>query len=298
MLVATGNGPFDGSERLGRQRARPLARRRRSCSGTGRRSTRSTLNTRRRRPRLDRARPARAAATSSRAARTGMLRLLALLAARRRRAARPAASSRPCRRPGGDAVRSRARRLAGRLGVPRDGSARRPGGCSGGRLHGRMVERQRRHEPGRRGRAALRRGERGDRRLPAERRAAGSRRSPIGEVHWQSPIVVDGRVVGRRGRLRTATRRAACSTSTGSADQPGEARSGHERAPLAAHACAAPGMSACRILVAMRAALLTIGNEVVSGDVTNTNAAWLARRLESLGIARRRSPRRCRTRSR
>jgi len=34
----------------------------------------------------------------------------------------------------------------------------------------------------------------------------------------------------------------------------------------------------------MRAALLTIGNEVVSGDVTNTNAAWLARRLEALGI--------------
>jgi molybdenum cofactor synthesis domain-containing protein len=34
----------------------------------------------------------------------------------------------------------------------------------------------------------------------------------------------------------------------------------------------------------VRAALLTIGNEVVSGDVTNTNAAWLARRLEQLGI--------------
>ncbi len=34
----------------------------------------------------------------------------------------------------------------------------------------------------------------------------------------------------------------------------------------------------------VRAALLTIGNEVVSGDVTNTNAAWLARRLESLGV--------------
>ena len=32
------------------------------------------------------------------------------------------------------------------------------------------------------------------------------------------------------------------------------------------------------------AALLTIGNEVVSGDVTNTNAAWLAHRLESLGV--------------
>jgi molybdenum cofactor synthesis domain-containing protein len=31
-------------------------------------------------------------------------------------------------------------------------------------------------------------------------------------------------------------------------------------------------------------AILTIGNEVVSGDITNTNAAWLARRLESLGV--------------
>jgi nicotinamide-nucleotide amidase len=36
--------------------------------------------------------------------------------------------------------------------------------------------------------------------------------------------------------------------------------------------------------VPVRAAILTIGNEVVSGDVTNTNAAWLAQRLESLGV--------------
>jgi nicotinamide-nucleotide amidase len=34
----------------------------------------------------------------------------------------------------------------------------------------------------------------------------------------------------------------------------------------------------------MRAALLTIGNEVVSGDVVNTNAAWLAQKLEALGV--------------
>jgi molybdenum cofactor synthesis domain-containing protein len=34
----------------------------------------------------------------------------------------------------------------------------------------------------------------------------------------------------------------------------------------------------------MRAALLTIGDEVVSGDIANTNAAWLAQRLESLGV--------------
>jgi nicotinamide-nucleotide amidase len=32
------------------------------------------------------------------------------------------------------------------------------------------------------------------------------------------------------------------------------------------------------------AAILTIGNELVSGDVPNTNAAWLAQRLESLGV--------------
>jgi molybdenum cofactor synthesis domain-containing protein len=34
----------------------------------------------------------------------------------------------------------------------------------------------------------------------------------------------------------------------------------------------------------VRAALLTIGNEVVSGDVVNTNASWLGQRLESLGV--------------
>jgi molybdenum cofactor synthesis domain-containing protein len=32
------------------------------------------------------------------------------------------------------------------------------------------------------------------------------------------------------------------------------------------------------------AVVLTIGNELVSGDVENTNASWLARRLESLGL--------------
>jgi molybdenum cofactor synthesis domain-containing protein len=32
------------------------------------------------------------------------------------------------------------------------------------------------------------------------------------------------------------------------------------------------------------ATILTIGNELVAGDVENTNASWLARRLETLGI--------------
>ena len=34
----------------------------------------------------------------------------------------------------------------------------------------------------------------------------------------------------------------------------------------------------------MLAAILTIGNELVSGDVENGNASWLARRLEPLGV--------------
>jgi nicotinamide-nucleotide amidase len=33
------------------------------------------------------------------------------------------------------------------------------------------------------------------------------------------------------------------------------------------------------------ATILTIGNELVSGDVPNTNATWLARRLELLGVS-------------
>jgi molybdenum cofactor synthesis domain-containing protein len=32
------------------------------------------------------------------------------------------------------------------------------------------------------------------------------------------------------------------------------------------------------------AAIVTIGNELVSGDVENTNGSWLARRLETLGV--------------
>jgi molybdenum cofactor synthesis domain-containing protein len=32
------------------------------------------------------------------------------------------------------------------------------------------------------------------------------------------------------------------------------------------------------------AAIVTIGNEVLSGDIENTNASWLARKLEQLGI--------------
>jgi molybdenum cofactor synthesis domain-containing protein len=41
----------------------------------------------------------------------------------------------------------------------------------------------------------------------------------------------------------------------------------------------------CSILAwVSTATIVTIGNELVSGDVPNTNASWLARRLEALGI--------------
>jgi molybdenum cofactor synthesis domain-containing protein len=45
-----------------------------------------------------------------------------------------------------------------------------------------------------------------------------------------------------------------------------------------------PASRGYRILRGVIAALLTIGNEIVSGDVLNTNAAWLAQRLEALGV--------------
>jgi molybdopterin biosynthesis enzyme len=32
------------------------------------------------------------------------------------------------------------------------------------------------------------------------------------------------------------------------------------------------------------AAIVTIGNELVSGDIANTNGSWLAARLEALGF--------------
>src|SRR4051812_25702390 len=33
------------------------------------------------------------------------------------------------------------------------------------------------------------------------------------------------------------------------------------------------------------AVIVTVGNELTSGDVENTNASWLARRLEALGVS-------------
>src|SRR5262249_59268399 len=36
---------------------------------------------------------------------------------------------------------------------------------------------------------------------------------------------------------------------------------------------------------AATAAIVTIGNEIVCGDVANTNGSWLAKRLESLGVS-------------
>ena len=32
------------------------------------------------------------------------------------------------------------------------------------------------------------------------------------------------------------------------------------------------------------ASIVTIGNELLSGDTVNTNAAWLAQQLEELGV--------------
>ncbi len=38
------------------------------------------------------------------------------------------------------------------------------------------------------------------------------------------------------------------------------------------------------MMIKMKAALLTIGNEILEGIIVNTNSAWLARRLTALGV--------------
>ena len=60
-------------------------------------------------------------------------------------------------------------------------------------------------------------------------------------------------------------------------------------APGACPEAVSPALSRWRSVYSARAshdaAILTIGNEIVSGDIENTNASWLARRLEGLGVA-------------
>ena len=85
---------------------------------------------------------------------------------------------------------------------------------SGGRLHEGVVERERRHAPGRRRRAALRRGERRDRTstrptIGQARRDAPARATSTGRARSSSTA---GSPPPRA--TRTTTRRAACSTST------------------------------------------------------------------------------------
>src|SRR5579862_8394485 len=54
--------------------------------------------------------------------------------------------------------------------------------------------------------------------------------------------------------------------------------------PAGGYVPGAPSIARHTPGVPVRAAILTIGNEVVSGDVPNTNAVWLAQRLETLGV--------------
>jgi len=46
----------------------------------------------------------------------------------------------------------------------------------------------------------------------------------------------------------------------------------------------APDLHAAILAEMSTAAILTIGNELLSGDVENTNGSWLARRLETAGV--------------
>ena len=108
--------------------------------------------------------------------------------------------------------------------------------------------------------------------LRVERREVARRREP--QNRPSSEGWVRRHDAGDLARPRRAGHRS-CGTAPGSH----RLRCGLHRPGI----CARRGRG-YRILQGVRAAILTIGNEVVSGDVANTNAAWLAQRLESLGV--------------
>ena len=119
---------------------------------------------------------------------------------------------------------------------------------------------------------------------------AAGRKPPRCRVRLSREAEAAGRQLPLLGRVRD---------HAGLGDVAGPGRAGEEAvparpltAPRARDRCLAPGPGRKRqaarapaaILSRCSATLLTIGNELVSGDVPNTNASWLARRLELLGV--------------
>src|SRR5256714_8734896 len=98
---------------------------------------------------------------------------------------------------------------------------------------------------------------------------------------WQAPKKLGSAESGVRVRRPRARRDAAVSSRLQSA-RSGVSRSSYARRSSSSWRLAMPLVYSPRMAAAT---ILTIGDELVSGDVANTNATWLARRLERLGVA-------------
>ena len=206
--------PWNGEHRLGRQRARPLARRVAAARGTGRPPNQRAPERVRRSTSARRAPRLLAAATRCRAARTAssvcsqLHRLPGVEHATRRRAADASDARRR------DAVQ-RAGGLEGQVGVRRDDARDRGAGCcSGGRLHPVWSNGNGGTSPVARRQPALRRGQRLGARLRADERQAG-RDAAVGRRALAEPDRRRRPRRRRRGQRERPRRRPACWTSTG-----------------------------------------------------------------------------------
>src|SRR5687768_10898649 len=96
------------------------------------------------------------------------------------------------------------------------------------------------------------------------------------------------RLASRRSRARlpgpsdcpAAQRRGACRRAPPSSGAGGGSPGGDRRD----HRCERGCLYSGRMSGLSTAVVLTVGNEIVSGDTENTNASWLCRRLASLGV--------------
>ena len=111
--------------------------------------------------------------------------------------------------------------------------------------------------------------------------AAGLLLPPVSSRRAREPVPPLARepAAGRRRQLTGYGSKRLCGHRRSGVSRPGCACSRRQsRCPLALDILAALGAGR------RSAAILTIGNELLSGDVENTNGSWLARRLEAIGV--------------
>src|SRR5438874_9865186 len=97
---------------------------------------------------------------------------------------------------------------------------------------------------------------------------------------WQAPNRLGSEQSGVRVRSPRSRRNASASSSVASA-RSGVRRHSKSRRSWSSRRAGTPSLYSLPVATA---AILTIGNELTSGDVPNTNGSWIAKRLETLGV--------------